>query len=95
MSRKKKKHDRRGNKQVTAARQETGIPAQLYGRREIIALTGLTYPTLWDMTRRGEFPRGRIVGGQTKWLASEIDMWLSSLPTRPLKGDAPASPETA
>lgn len=78
-------------KQVTAMRLATGTPARLYGRREIVALTGRTYPSLWAMACRGEFPRGRIVGGKSMWLASEIEAWLAALPVRPLKGDA--SPE--
>jgi predicted DNA-binding transcriptional regulator AlpA len=40
------------------------------------------------MACRGEFPRGRIVGGKSAWLASEINDWLAALPVRPLKGDA-------
>jgi predicted DNA-binding transcriptional regulator AlpA len=75
------------HQQVTAARQATGVPAQLYGRREIVALTGLSYPTLWKMACRGEFPRARIVGGKSMWLAVEINAWLAGLPIRRLKGD--------
>jgi hypothetical protein len=29
------------------------------------------------------------------WLSSEIEAWLAALPLRPLKGDAPLSPEAA
>ena len=79
--------------QVTAARQATGVPAQLYGRREIVALTGLSYPTLWKMACRGEFPRARIVGGKSMWLAAEIDAWLAGLPIRRLKGYPNDEPE--
>ena len=74
-------------KQVTAARQATKLPASLLNRHEIVALSGFTYPWLWQMMRRGLFPRGRIVGGKTMWLSTEVDAWLSALPVRPLKGD--------
>jgi predicted DNA-binding transcriptional regulator AlpA len=77
-------------KQVTAARQTTGVTPLMYGRREIVAVTSLSYPTLWAMACRGEFPRGRVVGGKTMWIAAEVDNWLISLPVRPLKGDTPA-----
>ena len=75
-------------KQVTAARAVTKLPASLLSRHEIVALSGFTYPWLWQMMRRGLFPRGRVVGGKTMWLASEVQDWLDTLPVRPLKGDA-------
>jgi len=78
-------------KQVTAARQATKLSASLLTRHEIVALSGFTYPWIWQMMMRGQFPRSRIVGGKSMWLASEIDAWLAALPIRPLKGDAEAA----
>ena len=75
-------------KQVTAARQATKLPASLLNRHEIVALSGFSYPWLWQMMRRGLFPRGRVVGGKTMWLSTEVEAWLAELPIRPLKGDA-------
>jgi len=75
-------------KQVTAARQTTKLSASLLSRHEIVALSGFTYPWIWQMMMRGQFPRSRIVGGKSMWLASEIDAWLAALPIRPLKGDS-------
>jgi predicted DNA-binding transcriptional regulator AlpA len=83
-------------KQVTGARRlASAIPPhiQVLGRHEIVALTGRSYPTIWAMMRKGAFPRSRILGGKSAWLVSEIEEWLSSLPTRPLKGDL--TPEEA
>ena len=77
--------------QVTAARKATGLSGQLLSRHQIVALTGFTYPWIWQKMQRGQFPRGRIVGGKTMWLASEVEAWLAGLPLRPLKGDAPAA----
>jgi len=74
-------------KQVTAARQATKLPASLLSRHEIVALSSFTYPWLWQMMRRGLFPRGRIVGGKTMWLSTEVEAWLAELPVRTLKGD--------
>jgi predicted DNA-binding transcriptional regulator AlpA len=51
-------------KQVTAARQATKLPASLLSRHEIVALSGFTYPWIWQMMMRGQFPRSRIVGGE-------------------------------
>ena len=63
-------------------------PPRLMSRREILALTGLTYPTVWKMMRAGTFPRARIVGGKSMWLRTEIDTWMAALPLRKLKGDS-------
>jgi predicted DNA-binding transcriptional regulator AlpA len=75
--------------QVTAARQATGLSGQLLTRHQIVALTGFTYPWIWQMMMRGEFPRSRTVGGKSMWLTSELNAWLANLPKRRLKGDAP------
>jgi len=81
--------------QVTVARREAagllaapGVP-RLLDRVEVVAIVGATYPTLWDWMRAGKFPRSRIVGGKSKWLSTEVDAWLATLPVRPLNGDAP------
>jgi len=75
------------NKQVTLARQRTGVAAALLDRHQVVALVGLSYPTVWKMMCRGAFPRGRTVRHKTMWLASEVTNWLAALPVRRLKGD--------
>ena len=60
---------------------------RLLGKGEVVAIVGVSYPTLWTWMRKGRFPRSRIVGGKSKWLSSEIDGWLTALPVRRLKGD--------
>jgi predicted DNA-binding transcriptional regulator AlpA len=65
---------------------------QLLTKPQVMAITGLSFPTLWQWMRDGRFPRARSVGGTGKsaksvWLRSEIDRWLAELPIRPLKGD--------
>jgi predicted DNA-binding transcriptional regulator AlpA len=61
---------------------------RLLSKYDVVAITGLSYPTLWQWMRDGKFPRSRIVGGKSMWLASEVNAWLAGLPVRPLKGDA-------
>jgi predicted DNA-binding transcriptional regulator AlpA len=61
---------------------------RLLCKREVLAIVGATYPTIWEWMRAGKFPRGRIVGGKSKWRSDEIEQWLADLPLRPLKGDA-------
>jgi predicted DNA-binding transcriptional regulator AlpA len=62
---------------------------RLLNKYEAMTITGASYPTLWAWMRDGKFPRSRVVGGRSMWLASEIDAWLAGLRVRPLKGDAP------
>ena len=71
--------------QVKAARLATNLRPQLLTRQEVVALVGLTYPSIWLMMREGRFPRSRVVGGKSMWVASEIDAWVDALPVRPLK----------
>ena len=62
---------------------------RLIYRPELTKRVGLSYPTIWKQMRNGTFPRGRVVGGKTAWLESEIDNWIAALPERRLKGDPP------
>lgn len=67
-------------------------PERLMGKAEILALTGVSYPCLWEWMREGRFPRSRVIGsgGSSKsvWLRSEYERWAAALPRRKLKGDA-------
>jgi predicted DNA-binding transcriptional regulator AlpA len=65
------------------------VGPHLLDRHLVCAKAQTSYPTLWEMMRRGLFPRGRIHGGKTKWLSTEVDQWMAALPIRRLKGDAP------
>jgi predicted DNA-binding transcriptional regulator AlpA len=62
----------------------------LLDKREVLAVVGVTYPTLWAWMRDGTFPRSRVVGLKSKWLAADIADWLVQLPPRKLKGDQPS-----
>ena len=62
-------------------------PDRLVFKGELLERTGLSFPTIWLMMRKGEFPRSRVVGGKSAWLAREVDAWFVSLPLRRLKGD--------
>jgi predicted DNA-binding transcriptional regulator AlpA len=65
------------------------LTERLLDKHEVLAITGLSFPTIWSWMRAGRFPRSRIVGGKSMWLSSEVKGWLAGLPVRPLKGDAP------
>jgi predicted DNA-binding transcriptional regulator AlpA len=62
-------------------------PVRLISKGEVLAITGVTFPTIWSWMRAGTFPRSRIVGGKSMWLSTEVEHWLAGLPVRPLKGD--------
>jgi predicted DNA-binding transcriptional regulator AlpA len=64
------------------------LGARLLSKREVLAIVGVSYPTLWSMMRAGTFPRSRVVGGKSMWLSTDIEAWLATLPVRKLKGDA-------
>jgi predicted DNA-binding transcriptional regulator AlpA len=45
-----------------ASAENVAQPVRLLNKREILAITGLTFPTIWKMMRAGTFPRSRVVG---------------------------------
>jgi predicted DNA-binding transcriptional regulator AlpA len=59
----------------------------LLDKRDVLALVGVTYPSLWAWMRAGTFPHGKIVGAKTMWPAADVADWLAGLPVRALKGD--------
>jgi predicted DNA-binding transcriptional regulator AlpA len=65
------------------------LAVRLLGKPEVMAITGTSYPTIWQWMRDGKFPRSRIHGGRSMWLSTEINDYLAGLPLRPLKGDQP------
>jgi predicted DNA-binding transcriptional regulator AlpA len=60
---------------------------RLLDKAEILAITNVSFVTIWTWMRAGTFPRSRMVGGKSMWLSTEIEAWLGALPVRPLKGD--------
>jgi predicted DNA-binding transcriptional regulator AlpA len=70
-----------------ASAENVAQPVRLLNKREILAITGLTFPTIWKMMRAGTFPRSRVVGQKSLWLSTDLEQWLAGLPIRRLKGD--------
>ena len=73
--------------QVAFAEKAAPPTVRLLGKAEILAITGVTFPTIWAWMRAGTFPRSRAVGGKSMWRSDEVEQWLAELPVRPLKGD--------
>lgn len=42
----------------------------------------LARSTLWNLEKEGKFPLRRVHGGRVYWVESEIDEWLTKLPTK-------------
>jgi predicted DNA-binding transcriptional regulator AlpA len=68
---------------------------RLLSKPAIIELIGFEYPAIWKMIREGRFPHGRIVGGKTMWLSTEVSEWIANLPKRQLKAPDQKIEETA
>jgi prophage regulatory protein len=61
---------------------------RLLDKPEVLALTGFSFPTVWQMMREGRFPRSFLIGKQkVAWRESEVLAWLENLPRQRLKGD--------
>jgi predicted DNA-binding transcriptional regulator AlpA len=61
---------------------------RLIDRVTLLDKVPLSYATVWNLMRKGEFPRSKFVGDRTFWLEHEVDAWIEAMPNRPLKGDA-------
>ena len=59
----------------------------LLSKAEVCAAVGRSYQHLWQLMRRGQFPRSRLVGTRPVWLRAEIEEWINNLPRVALKGD--------
>jgi predicted DNA-binding transcriptional regulator AlpA len=72
----------------SAVAERLGMP-RLLNRREVEALTNLSYVSIWSrmQTAPPSFPRSRIEGGRSVWLSSEVEDFIRNLPTRQLKAD--------
>jgi predicted DNA-binding transcriptional regulator AlpA len=53
---------------------------RLLDKKDILAITHVTFTTIWTWMQAGAFPRSRVVGGKSMWLSSEVDAWLADLP---------------
>src|SRR6478672_6963776 len=48
-----------------------GAGAHLLSKRQVLAIVGVSYPTIWAWMRQGTFPRSRAVGGRSMWVSTE------------------------
>jgi predicted DNA-binding transcriptional regulator AlpA len=71
---------------VSPANRSQG-PPRLMTKREVCALVGASYVSVWNWMRQDAFPRSFVVCGRSMWRSDEVTAWLDQLPRRRLKGD--------
>ena len=53
--------------------------SKILSKRELTAMVGLSYPTVWRLMRRGEFPKPvPLSENRVGWIESEVAAWLAS-----------------
>lgn len=58
---------------------EVKTAQRIIRKPELIAMLGLSDPTIWRMEKAGRFPkRLRLGGNSCGWLQSEVDAWIQA-----------------
>ena len=61
-------------------------PCRLLTRKQLLEIIPFSYPTIWELMRRGEFPKALRIGQQkVAWREDEIREWIESRPRQELK----------
>ena len=69
--------------------QKDDAPDRLLTRAQVLEIVPLSYTTLWEMMRRGDFPRAvKITANRVAWSERLVRAWVASRPRQKLKGDA-------
>jgi predicted DNA-binding transcriptional regulator AlpA len=76
----------------------SSTPVRLLNRNQLLKLVGVSYGSVYEWSRRGQFPAAIEIGpgGRTcriAWVESEIFEWLANRPRRQTK--PPCDGETA
>ena len=63
-------------------------PCRLLTRKQLLEIVPFSYPTIWELMRRGAFPKALRIGAQkVAWREDEVRAWIDSRPRQELKGD--------
>jgi predicted DNA-binding transcriptional regulator AlpA len=67
--------------------EDKSTPCRLLTKKQVLQIIPLSYSTIWEMTRRGEFPRAIQICGSNRvaYLETEILEWIRSRPRQELK----------
>jgi len=62
-------------------------PTRLLTKKQLRELIPLAHSTIWEMTRRGDFPRAIRISGSSRvaYREDEILEWIESRPRQELK----------
>ena len=73
---------------MTISEEDGTSPRRLISKRQMLEMVPLSYPTIWDRMRRGEFPLSVKLddaGNRVFWFADEIQTWINDRPRSELK----------
>ena len=74
------------------------VLCRLLTKKQLLEIVPFSYPTIWGLMRRGEFPKALRIGAQkVAWREDEIRAWIDSRPRQKLKEedcDQENNPET-
>ena len=72
-----------------APEQDAPAVRKLISKRELLSLIPLSYPTIWQLMRRGKFPRSVKLGdgpnAKVAWYLDEVSEYQASLERTELK----------
>ena len=69
---------------------------RLLRQPEVLALTGMSPPTLWRWEKRGLFPcRVKIGGWSVAWRLSEVEAWIARQRPAMTSPDGATAPQVA
>ncbi|MBY6096167.1 AlpA family phage regulatory protein [Priestia flexa] len=57
------------------------ILSQLLTLKDVVSKVRFCRSKVYLLISKGEFPKPRKEGGSSRWLESEIDLWIEQLPT--------------
>ena len=65
---------------MASPKRETEITPALLTKRETMALTALSYTTIWRLSKAGKFPQAlKLPTGGLRWRKNEIESWIENL----------------
>ena len=77
----------RGCNYLMSDNPEDDFLCRLLTRAQLLEIVPLSYPTIWELMRRGEFPKALRIGQKkVAWREDEIRGWIESRPRQELKG---------
>ena len=77
------------------APERDAVVRKVISKRQLLESIPLSYPTIWQLMRRDEFPCSIIIGGKVGWYLDEVADWLATRKRSQFKPPAEASSAAA